>query len=232
MGAIVNSITVIIMGYVGSRLNRGISERVSERVMQAIGLAVVSIGISGAIRGGNGLIMVLSMVIGTLIGEGLDIDRWIIRIVDQVEARFMNTDSEAGNEGTFKQGFITATMIFCVGSMVIVGSLESGLYGNHTTLYTKSIMDGITALMLASSLGAGVMFSSVPILILEGSLTLLASLLQPLLTDLVITEMISVGSIVLIALGFNLTGLTNFKIMNFSPSIFMPIILGAIPFLQ
>ncbi|MGX7106690.1 DUF554 domain-containing protein [Hutsoniella sourekii] len=226
MGALVNGVTIFIMGAVGLGLKRGIPKRLADRLIQAVGLCVIGMGISGLVTGNNTLVLILSMLIGTLLGEGLDIDARVIRFVDRLEANLQKNSDQGLN---LKQGFISATMIFCVGSMAIVGSLESGLLADHTTLYTKSLLDGITAMLLSSSLGLGVLLSGLAVFLFEGAITLLAIFLQPLLSDLVITEMVSVGSLLLVALGLNMIKVTDFKIMNFTPAIFMPIFLFMIP---
>lgn len=220
MGALVNAVTIVICGLIGLVFNAGIPERFHERLMQGIALCVVTLGINGAIQGKETIVMILSIVVGILIGEGLDFDSKLTRGVQFLEVKVQHLD-QLKNLG---QGFISASLIFCVGSMAIVGSLESGLTGDNTTLYTKSILDGITAVLLASSLGAGVLLSSLPVLIIQGSIILFAFVLEPLLPTAVITEVICVGSILLIGLGLNMIGLTKLKILNFTPAIFLPIL--------
>lgn len=221
MGAIVNSLTIIVCGTIGMVFNTGISPRFHERLMQGVGLCVMTLGIAGVIQGQETIVMILSIVIGTLIGEALDFDRLVTKGVKSLEEKVKHLD-QFKNLG---QGFISASLIFCVGSMAILGSLESGLIGDNTTLYTKSILDGITAILLASSLGAGVILASVPVLVIQGSITLFAVFLEPLLPYAVITEVICVGSILLIGLGFNMLGITQLKILNFTPAIFLPMLL-------
>lgn len=220
MGAIVNALAIIICGAIGLIFNTGIPERFQERLMQGIALCVLTLGISGAIQGKETIIMIMSIVIGILIGEAFDFDSLLTKSVQKLEAKVQHLD-QFKNIG---QGFISASLFFCVGSMAILGSLESGLTGDNTTLYTKSILDGITSILLASSLGAGVLLSSLPVLLIQGSITLFAFVLEPLLPAAVITEVICVGSILLIGLGLNMIGLTKLKILNFTPAIFLPIL--------
>lgn len=222
MGAIVNAIAIVVCSIVGVQLRSGIPERVQTSLMQAVGLCVMSIGISGAIQGNDTMILIISIVIGTLIGEGIDIDRRVISGINAIEQKISKGTSKYGNLG---QGMISGAMIFCIGSMAIVGSLESGLIGDNTTLYTKSILDGITSILLASSLGIGVALSAIPVLIIQGSITLFAGFLEPWLPGDVVTEIISVGSVLLIGLGLNMIDVTKFKIMNFVPAIILPIFL-------
>lgn len=222
MGVIVNALAIVIAGFIGLQIQAGIPERIHQRMMEGIGLAVIAIGISGAIQGKETLVMIISLLIGIIIGEGIDIDRRMIKGIDWLKERFLSGNNN-GNQIT--QGFISASMIFCIGSMAIVGSLESGLTGDNTTLFTKSILDGITALLLSSSLGLGVMLSAIPVFILQGSIFLFASILEPFLVQAVIVEIISVGSLLMIGLGLNIMGVTKLKIMNFTPATLLPIII-------
>ena len=189
--------------------------------MQGIGLVVITIGISGAVNGVNTLVLILSMVIGIVIGEGLDIHQCINLFIEKATKRL----SGDKDQSEFTQAFMTATMLFCIGSMAIVGSLESGLTGDNATLYTKSVIDGISAVLFSSSLGIGVLFASIPLLLYQGSLIIFAQLLAPILSDAVILEMTTVGSVLLIGMGLNMLDITDFKMMNFIPAIFLPILL-------
>lgn len=217
-----NGLAIVVASFVGIFLRQGIPERIHDGMMRAIGLAVILIGINGAIQGQETLIMILSIVIGAFIGELIDIDRRVIQGVDKLKNKFIGQDS---NSDRITQGFLSATMIFCIGSMAIIGSLESGLTGDNSTLYTKSVLDGITSFLLASSLGHGVLFSAVPVVIWQGFIYIFATILEPLLSAAIITEVISVGSILLIGLGLNMVNATDLKIMNYTPAIFMPMIL-------
>ena len=225
MGAIVNSVVVILASAVGLIIGQRIPEKMNLAIMQGIGLVVLSIGISGVVNGENTLVLILSMVIGILIGEGIDIHERINNVINKVTKRF----SGDKDQSQFTQAFMTATMLFCIGSMAIVGSLESGLTGDNATLYTKSVIDGISAILFSSSLGIGVIFSAIPLLLYQGALVLFAQLLAPLLSAAVILEMTTIGSVLLIGMGLNMLNLTDFKMMNFIPAIFIPIIL--VPFL-
>lgn len=222
MGAIVNSVAIIIGGAIGLLFKGGIPQRVHQTLMNGIGLCVLYLGIDGALENENIMMLIISVGLGGFIGSWLDIDGWIIKKVNQLEERWVTKNNE--NEGNLSQGFIAASMLFCIGSMAIVGSLESGLSGNHTTLYTKSILDFVISLLLSSSLGVGVMFSSVSILMIEGGLTLLSQLAAPILTPAVITDVISIGSVLLIGLSFNMLEITDIKLMNLMPAMFVPIV--------
>lgn len=221
MGAIVNSIVVVITSLIGLLIGQRIPEKMNRAIMQGIGLVVITIGISGAVNGVNTLVLILSMVIGIVIGEGLDIHQCINLFIEKATKRL----SGDKDQSEFTQAFMTATMLFCIGSMAIVGSLESGLTGDNATLYTKSVIDGISAVLFSSSLGIGVLFASIPLLLYQGSLIIFAQLLAPILSDAVILEMTTVGSVLLIGMGLNMLDITDFKMMNFIPAIFLPILL-------
>lgn len=221
MGAIVNSIVVVITSLIGLLIGQRIPEKMNRAIMQGIGLVVITIGISGAVNGVNTLVLILSMVIGIVIGEGLGIHQRINLFIEKATKRL----SGDKDQSEFTQAFMTATMLFCIGSMAIVGSLESGLTGDNATLYTKSVIDGISAVLFSSSLGIGVLFASIPLLLYQGSLIVFAQLLAPILSDAVILEMTTVGSVLLIGMGLNMLDITDFKMMNFIPAIFLPILL-------
>ena len=216
---IVNAVAVIIGSLIGLLLKKGIPERLTDSVMKALGLCTVFIGITGLLKGENVLVLIVSMVLGTLIGEGIDLDLRINRLGEWVEFKFKKGD------GKIAEGFVTATLLFCVGAMAIVGSLQSGLTGDHEMIYTKSVLDFIAAIIFASTLGFGVMFSAVAVLVYQGSIVLLSSWIAPFLTDATIGEMTAVGSLLIFALGLNILGITKIKVMNLVPAIFIPILL-------
>lgn len=224
MGAVVNSVVVLVGSLVGLFMGQRIPERINKALMQGIALVVLSIGITGILQGGDSMIMILSMVVGILIGEGIDFNAYVNRFVEWLSAKF----ERGGTQSTFSQGFLSASMLFCIGSMAIVGSLESGLLGDNSTLYTKSVLDGISAILLSSTLGIGVAFSSVPLFIYQGCLILFAQFLAPFLKDAVIIEMTTIGSLLLIAMGLNMLDITDIKVMNFVPAAFLPILFMAI----
>lgn len=215
LGAVVNCIAIVLGASIGLLLKRGLSVKISSTIMSGLGLCVLYIGISGALTGENVLIAIVSIAFGALIGEWLDLDEKFNRFGHMFKA----------DSSTFAQGFITASLLFCVGAMAIVGSLQSGLSANHETLFAKSLIDGISALVLASSLGVGVMLSSVLVLIYEGSLTLLAKAIEPYLTTSMINEITCVGSLLIIGIALNMLGVTKLKIMNYVPGILITILL-------
>ena len=221
MGAIVNFLSIIIGGALGLVLKRGIPKKLESALVNGVALCVLLIGIKGALEGNNILITIISIAVGAIVGEALDIDAFINKFAKRIEDKL----NSSGGDIKFAKGFVTATLLFCVGAMAIVGSLDSGLKGNNTTLYTKALLDGITAVVFASNFGVGVLFSSLPILLYQGGITLLASIVAPLLTTAVVNEMTCVGSLLIIALALNMLKICNIKVANYLPAILMPIIL-------
>lgn len=223
LGTFVNTLTVILGSGIGLLVKKGIPERISQQMMNALGMCTIVIGIQGALKGENTLIMIISMVVGVVIGEGIDIDRRVNQFVNRIESKYVKKNPS--QEHTLSEGIIAASLLFCVGSMTIVGCLNAGLLNDYTMLYTKSTLDFCSSMVFASTLGLGVLLSSVIVLIYQGGLTLLASLAAPLLTTTVINEMTCVGSLIIIITGLNLLGVTKLKLMNYIPAMFLPIIL-------
>lgn len=221
LGVLVNVGTVLVGSLVGLFLKRGIPEKVTEALMIGIGLCTVFIGISGALQGENTLVLILSMAIGTVIGTLLDIDKQLNRLAAYVEARFRQKDGQV----TVAEGFVTASLLFCVGAMTIVGSLQAGLTGDCEMLYTKATLDLISSCVLAASLGIGVLLADIFVFIFQGGLVLLAGFVAPFLTEYAIGEMTCAGSVLIIALGLNLIGVTKIKVANYLPVILIPPVL-------
>lgn len=222
LGTTVNAIAVIIGSFIGLLLKKGLPKRLSDAVMAGVGLCVVYLGVSGCIKGQNALIAVISIAVGAIIGTLIDLDGKLNALGNLVEKKFSKNGSE---NVSIAQGFVSSSLLFCVGAMAIVGALQSGLTGDNQTLYTKSLLDFISSIVFASSMGIGVMFSGVAVFVYQGLIALLAGFLSPLLGDAAIAEMTCTGSILLIGLGLNLLGITKIKIMNYVPAIFIPILL-------
>ena len=202
-----------------------LGERLQAIIMQGLALSILSIGLSGCLKGRNTLIAILSMVIGAVIGELLNLTQRMETLGDWVQnktARLFPTNS---GTSSISDGFVTTTLLFCVGAMAIVGSLENGLTGTYDTLKAKSVLDGISSIVFASSMGIGVALTAVSVFLYQGSISLLASFLSPVLSEAVIAEMTCVGSLMILALSFNLLHITNIKVMNLIPAIFLPILL-------
>ncbi len=221
LGVLVNFITVLAGATIGLILSRGIPQRVRDTLMKGLGLCVLFIGIQGITEGKKPLVTILSIVLGGLFGELLKIDDAMKWIGNQVEKKF----KKEGAKGSVAEGFISASLVFIVGAMSVVGSLESGLKCDHTTAYAKSMLDFVSSMIFASQLGFGVLLGAFAVLVYQGALTVLASFLAPLLSEVVITEMSVAGSLMILGLGLNLLELTKIKVANFLPAVFLPILL-------
>ena len=228
MGTIVNSIAIIICGMAGLLLRRGISEKVEQTAMKLLGLAVFIVGIEGVITSmvtvqtdgslsaDGSLLLIASMVVGGVLGEIWDIDGALVRGGKRIEEKL-------GREG-FAKGFINASLVFCIGAMAIVGALNDGLYGDSQTLYIKAMLDCICAVILASTLGFGVVFSFIPVLVYQGGITLFAGFLKPLLTLDVRTSICMVGYTIVMCIGINFLEFTNIRTANLLPALLVPIL--------
>ena len=223
LGVIVNTLTVFVGSSIGLLAKKAIPNNWTGFILSGMGLCTIYIGVSGVFEGENTLIAVISMAVGAVIGLALDIDGHVNRGAQKIEERFVKNKGE--NDATFAEGFVTASMVFCVGAMTIVGSLQARLVGDNTMLFTEATMDGIGAVFFAASLGFGVLASSVFVFAFQGAIVLLAQFVEPFLSDSVIAEMTCVGSLLLIGMAFNLIGIAKLKIMNFIPAIFLPILL-------
>jgi uncharacterized membrane protein YqgA involved in biofilm formation len=218
LGTIVNSLAIIGGSLAGFVLKGGIPERINDSIMKGLALCIMVIGITGAIKSENMILVICSIVVGTVIGEVVDIDKWLKRLGDFIETKLQ------GRGGRISEGFVTASLVYCVGAMAIVGSLNSGLKGDHEILFTKAMLDGISAIMFTSTLGIGVALSAVSVFIYQGVITIAASFVQGILTPTVVTEISAVGSLLIMGLGFNMLGLTKIKVANLLPAIFIPLI--------
>ncbi len=216
-GTLVNVATVIAGGTLGMLLGKGLPERLGQALMKALGFCTLYVGVTGCLKGQNTLAIILSLVFGTLIGEGLDLDKQVNRLGTWVERSLNKGDGRI----SLAEGFVNATLLFCVGAMTVVGSLNSGLTGDHTTLYTKACLDFVSATVFASTLGLGVVLSAAAVFVIQGGIALLANIIAPLLSTAVIADMTCVGSLLIIGLSFNLLGIAKLKIMNFVPAIFL-----------
>lgn len=224
LGTIVNAVAIAAGSLVGVLLKGGIPERINDTVMKGLSLCVFFIGITGITGNSNDLssnevlLIIFSMVIGAILGEIIDVDGKLKRFGDKIET------SLKGKGGRISEGFVTASLLYCVGAMAIVGSLESGLAGNHTTLFAKSVIDGVTAIVFSSTLGIGVMLSAVSVFLYQGAITLAAGLLKGVLVASVIKIMTIVGSLLIVGISINMLGIAKIKVANLLPAVFIPII--------
>ena len=218
LGTIVNTLAIIAGSLIGLIFRGGIPEKYSQTLMHAIGLAVILIGLKGALQTDALLIVIISLAIGSVIGEYLKIEdrlEWLGKLIGQRMSK---------KEGRIAEGFVTTTLLFCVGAMAIVGSMESGLSGNHQTLYAKSVLDGIASIIFASSLGIGVLFSAVSVFLYQGLITLTAIYIKPFLTPDVVSQMSAAGGLLIMAIGIGLLEIKKLRIGNMLPAIFIPLI--------
>lgn len=227
-GTIVNAAAIIAGGIFGTFLRSGLSARFRETIMQALGLSILIIGLSGVLQGiyrvtSEGkldreyiMLMIFSLVAGAVIGELMNIENKLEQTGRWIQNRYIK------NSGNFAEGFVTASLVFCVGAMAIVGSLEDGLTGNTDTLFAKSVLDGVISVIFASTLGIGVAFSAIPVFLYQGTITLMAGFIRPLLTDSVISQTSLVGSVLILAIGFNILEMKKIKAGNILPAIFLP----------
>lgn len=217
----VNVAAVLLGSTVGLLFRKGIPEKVSKAVMMALSLCTLYIGIDGALNGSNTIVLILSIVFGTILGTVIDIDDKINRVGLFLERKL----KKEGEPSSIAQGFMTGSLLFCIGAMTIVGSLNSGLSGDHTLIYTKSILDMISSCVLSSTMGIGILFSALFILVYQGALVLCAGLLRNVLTDpALIAEITCAGSVMIIGISLNMLGLTKIKVANLLPALlFVPL---------
>ncbi|UCD89578.1 MAG: DUF554 domain-containing protein [Desulfobacterales bacterium] len=218
LGTIVNTLAIIAGSLLGLVFRGGIPKKYHVTIMQAISLAVILIGVKMALKTDAILLVIFSLVIGSLMGELIKIEERLENLGKFFETRF------AKNQSGLAKGFVVTSLIFCVGSMAIVGSLESGLTGNHQTLFAKSALDGLSSIIFASSFGIGVLFSSIPVFLYQGFITLTATLIKPYLVAEVINQMSAVGGLLIMAIGINLLDIQRIKVGNMLPAIFIPLV--------
>lgn len=218
IGTIANALAIIAGGILGLLFKNAIPEKISEALLKATGLAVIAIGINLMLSGKNFTLLIISLVIGTIIGEVIDIEKNLDKFGAFIESKMKNKESNVA------LGFVTCTLVYCVGSMAIVGSIQSGLTGNHEILFSKAVLDGITAVTFAATMGAGVVLSGISVLVYQGAITMLASLMQSLLGTVVVNEMTAIGGVIIMGIGLNFLIANRMRVGNLLPSIFIPII--------
>lgn len=212
-GTIINTVAVLAGSFAGVVLRRGIPARFQQTVMHGLALAVGLIGLEMALKTQNILIVIVSLIVGALCGEAIDIDRFLERLGAWLTAKL---GSQYGNVG---QGFVTASLVYCVGAMAVVGSIQDGLTGDASTLYAKSMLDGVSSVVFASSMGIGVALSSVSIFIYQGAITLLASVCSNILSEAVIKEMTAVGGVLIVSISLLMLEIKKIKVANLLPAI-------------
>jgi uncharacterized membrane protein YqgA involved in biofilm formation len=216
LGPVVNAVVILVCGLAGYCFIRNIPGRFEAIIKKALGLSLVYIGVKGALENRNVLLLVVSIAAGAAIGEAIDLDKWMNRLGYWTERKLRMKG------GSFAKGFVSASILFCTGSMAIVGSIQSGLLDSHETLFAKSVMDGIFSLIFAGSMGIGVIFSAVPVLIYQAGIALLAMRIRGFLSPDIITEISATGSLLISAIGFNFLGASEIKVANLIPAVFIP----------
>jgi uncharacterized membrane protein YqgA involved in biofilm formation len=218
LGTTVNSVSIIIGGLIGLFFRGKLPDKYNRIVMHGIGLTVILIGMKTALKTEALMVVIISLAMGSLLGELLGIERRLDQLGHWIGKRISN--DSAG----ISKGFVSTSLLYCVGAMAIVGSLESGLTGNHQTLFAKAVLDGIGSILFASTLGVGVLFSSISVFIWQGFLTLTASWIKPILLPEVIAQMSAVGGLLIFALGIGILEIKQLKIGNMLPAVFIPLV--------
>ena len=227
LGPVVNALVVAVCSLTGCFLIKGIPGRFEEIVKKSAALATIYIGIKGAMENKSVLLLIMSLVIGAVAGELVNIDKRMNRLGQWAQRKLgMDKPSkDAGNSGhNFSQGFVSASVLFCTGSMAIVGSMQSGLQGNHDILFAKSVLDGAMSLVFGASLGIGVAFSALPLLVYQGGIALAAQAVGGLIKPEIVAEMSAAGSLIIAGIGFNFLGVKEIRVANLIPSVFIPLI--------
>jgi uncharacterized membrane protein YqgA involved in biofilm formation len=216
---LINVAAILAGSAVGLLLKRSFRKSVADVIMQGLGLCVTLIGLSSALETGNVLLMILSVVLGGAVGSLIGIDRRLNDLGAYAQRKLVRNPN---GENTFAEAFVTASLVFCVGAMAVVGALNSGIRGDHSTLIAKSALDGVASVVFASTLGPGVLLSAVPVLLYQGSIALLGNLVAPLLSDTVGQEMSAVGGLLIVGIGLNMLLKSQIKVADLLPAILVP----------
>lgn len=217
-GCIVNAVAIFAGSAVGLLFGKFLPERMRTTLMHVCALSALGAGIPGLMESEKPLVPIISLVLGAIIGELLDIDAAVKRLGDKLQASF-------ADQGQIAEGFVTATLVFAVGAMAVMGSLNSGLYHDHSVLYVKSAIDGVSSIVFAAALGLGVAFSAIPVFLLQGSIALLATFIAPYLSQAALAEITFTGSLMIVAISFNMLGMTKIKVLNLVPALIFPVFL-------
>lgn len=221
LGTIVNAVAIVAGSLLGLFFSKGISKNYEEIILSGVGLSVLLIGIKSALTSDSLMIVIFSVIIGAILGEWLKIETKLESLGAFLESK---VSAKSSDNRSFARGFVTASLVFCVGSMAIIGALESGLTGNHQTLFAKSILDGVTSIIFASAMGLGVMFSGLAVFLYQGLITISATLVKDILVPETIEQMTSVGGLLIMAIGMNMLKITTIRIANLIPAIFLPLL--------
>jgi len=218
LGTIVNSLAIVVGALIGFFFKNVIPSKLSDSLLKASAMAVLAVGLKLTLVGEDLTLLIVSIILGTLIGELINIEGKLDKLGEFVESKFKNKESN------ITQGFVSCTLIYCVGSMAIVGSIQSGLTGNHEILFSKAVLDGIISITMAVTMGIGVVLSAASVFIYQGTITLLAQFLQSVLSDVVVSEMTAIGGVLIMAISFNFLEIKRIRVGNMIPAVFIPII--------
>jgi len=221
-GTIVNVLAIVVGSILGVLGGNFLSEGTKDTVSKGVGLGVILIGMQMALETQHLIVVLVSILLGAVTGEIIGIEKYLDKAANLLERRIQGDN---GKEGGIAKGFVTATLIFCIGAMAIMGSLQSGLTGEHSILYAKSVLDGVTSIVLASTLGIGVALSALPLFIYQGTITLLAHIIEPLVIEEAVTEMKATGGLLILAIALNMLELTKIRVGNMLPAVVYAVLL-------
>ena len=224
IGVIANAVAIVLCAGLGTLIGNRIPERVQKQIMIALALCVMVMGAQMGMGADEFLIVIVSMAVGTAIGTALDIDAAFRRFGETIDAKFRRSETDKGAMGPVSAG-VQASILFCVGSMAIVGSLQAGMNGDNEVLLVKAALDGLTSVVFASTMGFGVALSAIPVLIYQGAITLMATTLAPLIGEALMADLTAVGGIMIFAIGLGLSEIKDVRIANMLPSFFLPILI-------
>lgn len=227
LGTLVNSAAIVVGAVAGTLLRRGIPAAWKETILAAMGLCVTVIGMKMAQGSAHLVLVVVSLALGALVGETLDLDGRLTRFGQWLQRRLLGNRS-AATGSSLGEAFVSASLLFCIGAMAIVGAIEDGLAGNHEILFAKASLDGVISVVLASTLGIGVALSAVSVLVYQGAITLLSFWMQQFLTEAVIGEISATGGVMILAIGLNLLGVTKIRLANLIPGLAVLVLLAEI----
>lgn len=219
IGTIVNAVTIAGCGALGVFIGRGIQKKYQETVLYCLALCVILLGLQMALKGQHILVTIASLVMGSLVGEALNLEGKMEQAGGWLAHKVERGGGDDVTPQAFTKGFLAASLIYCVGAMAIVGAIQDGLTGDPTILYTKAMIDGLTAIMYAANMGIGVAFAALPVLLYQGTMTLLAGLLGPYVNDAVLQEISASGGLMILAIGMNMAGLTKIRVGNMLPGL-------------
>lgn len=220
MGSVMNALAILVGGGIGLLLHGRLPEKMRLVVFQGLGLCVLVIGMQMAVQGKNGLLVVLSVLIGGILGELLRLEDRFAALADRLKNLVRSSNTR------FVDGMVNASLIYCIGAMAILGAFDEGIRGDHSILFTKSLLDGFASIALASTYGSGVLFSALPVLLYQGVLTVFASSFQAYFSEYLIAQLSATGGTLILGIGINLLGLTAIRLSSLLPSLVVIVVLS------